>query len=161
MIRRYNEGDHVAIAEIFPRAIHDIASEHYTKEQCLAWSEEEPNPESWRQRCAKKKPFVFVQENHVVGFLELEEDGHIDCMYVHPEAKRKGIASALIEHAVRTALQKGKKRIFVEASICAKPVFERKGFRVIKEKEVVIRNERLKNYDMELTKTEPVEIANT
>ena len=156
MIRPYRVGDHLAISEIFPRAIHEIASEAYTAEQCSAWSEKKPNPDYWRKRCEKKMPFVFVQNGEVVGFLELDPDGHIDCMYVHPNEKRKGVASTLIEHAINANTSAGNQRIFVEASICAKPVFEKKGFNVIKEKEVLIKGVSLKNYDMELNQAEQV-----
>jgi putative acetyltransferase len=150
MIRRYQHGDHRAIAEIFPLAIHEIASEVYSAEQCDAWSEKNPNPQHWEERCEKKQPFVYVENEEVAGFIELDPDGHIDCMYVHPNHKRKGIASALIDQAVQIAFTSGVRRVFVEASICAKPVFENKGFRVIEEKEVTIRGVNLTNYNMEL-----------
>lgn len=150
MIRTYQHGDHEEIAKIFPEAIHKIASECYTQEQCNAWSERKPNPEHWQARCRKKKPFVFVRSGVVVGFLELDPDGHIDCLYVHPKEKRSGIASALVDHAVNACFESGVDRVFVEASICAKPVFENKGFRVIGEKKVTIRDVSLINYNMEL-----------
>ena len=89
MIRNYKHGDHEEIAKIFPQAIHEIASEYYTEEQCLAWSEKEPNPAHWEKRCAKKKPFVYLIKGTVVGFIELDPDGHIDCLYLHPNEKRK------------------------------------------------------------------------
>lgn len=158
MIRSYQPGDHEAIAEIFPRAIHETASEVYTKEQCNAWSERAPNPGHWEKRCEVTRcevtrPFVFVIEGNIAGFLELDLDGHIDCMYVHPDHKRKGIASSLIDHAVRTSSDFGLRRVFVDASICAKPVFEKKEFRVIEEKTVEIRGEDLINFSMKLELT--------
>ena len=137
-------------------AIHEIASEVYTPEQCEAWSEKEPNPKHWETRCDKKRPFVFIRNTEVAGFIELDQDGHIDCMYVHPKYKRKGVASELVDHAVNAAFELGLDRVFVEASICAKPVFENKGFRVLEEKEVTIRGVSLTNYNMELKKAEPV-----
>jgi putative acetyltransferase len=150
MIRYYQEGDHVAISEIFQRAIHEIASEVYTHEQCSVWSEKNPDPAHWKQRCKEKSPFVFIQNDKVVGFLELDPDGHIDCLYVHPEAKRKGVASALIDHAMGANTEAGNRRMYVEASICAKTVFEKKGFVVVKEKEVEIGSVKMINYNMEL-----------
>lgn len=149
MIRNYREDDHLAISEIFPRAIHEIASSVYTKEQCGAWSEKEPNPEYWKQRCKEKRPYVFVQEEKVVGFCELDPDGHIDCTYVHPEHKRKGIASQLVSHVIDIATAKGLEKVYTEASICAKPMFEKLGFATIEEQTVERRNIGLKNFKME------------
>jgi N-acetylglutamate synthase-like GNAT family acetyltransferase len=149
MIRAYRHGDHVRIAEIFPRAIHEIASSVYTEEQCNAWSEKEPNPAHWEQRCKKKKPYVFIQDGKVAGFCELDPNGHIDCTYVHPDYARKGIASQLVSHTVNVAKESGLKKVYVEASICAKPMFEKAGFTTIEEQTVVIYGVELTNFKME------------
>ncbi len=156
MIRAYQPDDYHAIAEIFPRAVHEIACADYTPEQCYAWSEKEPNPEHWRRRCERKQPFVYEREGEVVGFLELDPDGHIDCCYVHPKAARQGVASALTQHAVATAFARGLDRLHVEASICSKPVFEKQGFEVLYKNNVNIRGVDLINYKMELIKGEHV-----
>ncbi len=149
-IRKYQSGDHEAIAEIFTRAVHEVACEAYTPAQCRAWSEKRPDPEHWEQRCAAKQPLVFVSAGQVAGFLELDPDGHIDCLYVHPREVRKGIASALIDHAVRTCAEASLTRVFVEASLCARLLFEKKGFRVVEERVVELGGEKLVNFAMEL-----------
>ncbi len=87
--------------------------------------------------------------NKVVGFCELDPDGHIDCTYVHPDHKRKGIASQLVSHAIDAATLKGLSKVYVEASICAKPMFEKLGFNTIEEQTVQIRGIGLKNFKME------------
>ncbi|MEM8954841.1 MAG: GNAT family N-acetyltransferase [Verrucomicrobiota bacterium] len=149
MIRSYERGDHVAIAEIFSRAIHEIASRDYTAEQCAAWSERAPNPEHWEQRCERKRPFVYVVEDRVVGFCELDSDGHIDCTYVHPDYERRGIASELVSHVLAVAAARELDRVYVEASICARPMFEKLGFATVEEQTVSIRGVGLINFRME------------
>lgn len=150
MIRSYQPGDHAAIAVIFSRAIHEIACEVYTPEQCSAWADRMPNPSHWEKRCAVKRPFVFVLDGTIAGFLELDADGHIDCTYVHPEYRQRGIASRLIEHAVGLCARAGLPRVYVEASLCARPVFEKQGFRVLEARSVEVRGEKLINFAMEL-----------
>ena len=150
MIRKYRNGDHLAISTIFPEAIYEIASEVYSEEQINAWTKRKPDPAHWQKRCLKKQPFVYELGGRVVGFLELDPDGHIDCMYVHPSAKRRGIASELIQKAIEVTKEKGLRKVFVEASICAKPVFEKKGFEVVNEQTVEIRGVGLKNFKMEI-----------
>src|SRR5262245_4382697 len=122
MIRSYQLGDHEAIARIFPAAVHQIASTVYTPEQFLAWSAREPNYDHWQKRCAQKQPFVAVIDGQIAGFLELDPDGHIDCAYINPQFQRRGIMSRLVEHAVRTCFERGVNRLYVEASICARPM---------------------------------------
>ena len=150
MIRIYQHGDHAAIASIFSRAIHEIASSCYSPEQCRAWSDRKPNVEHWRKRCELKRPFVAVVDGAIAGFLELDPDGHIDCAYVNPDFQRQGVMSALVRHAVRTAFEMGRPRVYVEASLCARPLFERAGFAVLTENTVEIKGESLVNYRMEL-----------
>ncbi|WP_309399078.1 GNAT family N-acetyltransferase [Cerasicoccus maritimus] len=152
MIRPYQPDDYLAIAEIFPRAVHEIACAVYTPEQCHAWTVNKPNPEHWRRRCERKQPFVYERDSEVVGFLELDPDGHIDCAYVHPKAARQGVATALIQHAITVAFERGLDRLHVEASICSKPVFAKQGFDVLYKNHVNIRGVDLINYKMELVK---------
>lgn len=153
MIRIFQHDDHVAIAEIFCRAVHEIASQIYSREQCLAWSDVEPNYEHWKRRCELKRPFVFVEGAAIAGFLELDPDGHIDCAYVHPDHQRKGVVSALVRHAVETCFAFGIDRIHVEASLCARPMFEKAGFKTLSRALVNIKGVELPNFKMERLKT--------
>jgi len=152
MIRIFQHGDHRAVAEIFARAIHEIACRAYTPEQCLAWSDREPNYEHWRKRCELKRPFVAVVDATVAGFLELDPDGHIDCAYINPDFQRRGIMTRLVEHAVGACCDFQLQRVYVEASICARPLFEKLRFVVLSENIVSIKGVELVNYRMELRK---------
>jgi ribosomal protein S18 acetylase RimI-like enzyme len=153
MIRAYQHGDHVAIAEIFTRAIHEVASSCYTPAQCLAWSDRKPNPAHWEQRCETKRPLVYVVNGDIAGFLEVDPDGHLDCLYVHPSHGRRGIATELVRHAVDACFAKGLSRVYVEASHCARPLFEKLGFATLHENRVRIGDQELVNYSMELRST--------
>ncbi len=148
-IRIFRHGDEVAIAEIFPRAIHEIASQVYSPEQCLAWSSREPHYERWKIRCEFKRPFVAEIDGKIAGFLELDTNGHIDCAYINPDFQRRGIMSQLVRHAVQTCFAMKVDRVFVEASICARPMFEKAGFTVVHDNVVTVKGISLVNYIME------------
>jgi len=149
MIRAYQHGDHVAIAAIFCRAVHEIASADYTLAQCAAWSDTKPNPEHWEKRCERKQPFVSVVDGEIAGFLELDPDGHIDCAYVNPDFQRRGIMTGLVKHSIGVATAMNLPRLYVEASIGARCLFERLGFEVLLEQQVSIGGETLVNFQME------------
>jgi putative acetyltransferase len=149
LIRNYQHGDHVAIATIFCRAVHEIACGDYTLAQCAAWSDTKPNPEHWEKRCERKQPFVSVVNDEIAGFLELDPDGHIDCAYVNPDFQRRGVMSGLVRHAIGVASAMKLPRLYVEASIGARCLFGRLGFQVLTAQEVAIGEERLVNYRME------------
>ena len=151
MIRHYKSGDHIALAEIFSKAVQEIASYDYTQEQCDAWASLDINYAHWERRCELKRPFISQNANgDIEGFLELDPDGHIDCAYVNPNYQRRGVVTRLCKHAIQTCFNFGIDRIYVEASICAMPLFQKLGFVVMTEKLVRIGEEELKNYEMQL-----------
>lgn len=152
MIRIFQHGDHIEIADLFTASIHEIASRDYSPEQCLAWAARLPNYEHWRKRCELKRPFVAVVDAQVAGFLELDPDGHIDCAYINPRFQRRGIMSTLVQHAVETCFALNINRVYVEASLCARPMFEMLGFQTLCENIVQLKDIQLLNYRMEKRK---------
>ncbi|PTX97392.1 hypothetical protein DB346_20570 [Verrucomicrobia bacterium LW23] len=152
-IRPYREGDHVAVAETFTRAIHEIGIEAYTRAQCLAWSDIRPNPDYWRERCERMRPWIAEAcgpPPEVAAFLELEPDGHIHCAYTHPDFARRGVMTTLASHAVAHCRAAGLPRVYVEASLHMRPLMHKLGFAVTEERMAEIRGERLRNFRMEL-----------
>lgn len=153
IIRRYRPGDETSIAEIFSNAIHQIACEFYTPEQCLAWSPRSHNYEYWKHRCKEKRPFVTTVGRDLSGFLELDPDGYIDCAYVNPKYRRLGIMRRMAEHAISAGFETGLGRVYVDASLCAKPLFEKLGFTLLEKRLVKLGAQELQNFRMELLKS--------
>ena len=87
-------------------------------------------------------------EDEVAGFIELESDGHIDCTYVLPKYQQIGVATLLIQHVFSLAKKLGLKKLYVEASFVAKPLFEKFGFIVKRKNEVIKDGVVLINYSM-------------
>ncbi len=97
----------------------------------------------------RKLPYIAEENGEIVGFGELEVDGHIDCFYCHSKYQRKGIGLKLLNYLENTAKLQGIKRLYTEASITAKPFFQNQGFSVIREQQVERRGVWFKNYVME------------
>lgn len=138
------------IADLFYQSVHAVDPSVYTPEQKEAWAPAPIDYERWSERLITKKPFVAIIENHVVGFIELDIDGHIDCTYTHPDFQGIGVASSLYEHLLAEAKKTGIKRLYVEASLIAKPFFEHRGFSVVKKNEVQRNGVSLVNFSMEM-----------
>ena len=137
------------VTDIFYESVHGIDSAHYTDAQKQAWAPLPRNYESWVMRLMFKQPFVAMVEEKMVGFIELDPDGHIDCMYTLPAFERQGIGSALYEHLLTEANNKNIKRLYVEASHVAKPFFAGKGFIIVEENQVAKGGELITNFTME------------
>lgn len=148
-VRCYQDGDAKHIASIFYNTVHTVNAKDYTKEQLNAWAPYYDNYAAWQEKCAKLNPFVATIDGAIVGFAEFEPNGHIDCFYVHHEFQGAGVGAALMREIEIEAREKLLPRIYAEVSITAKPFFVRKGFQVIKQQTVQIRDIELTNFLME------------
>ena len=136
------------IIDVFHQAVHAIDASIYSYKQQQAWAPLPIDYQKWTQRLEHKQPYILLINDHVAGFIELDPDGHIDCAYVLPNYQRQGVASALLHHIICLAKKAAFSRLYVEASIVAKPFFEQFGFKLIKKNEVTINGMTLVNYSM-------------
>ncbi|AZZ98428.1 GNAT family N-acetyltransferase [Pseudoalteromonas sp. R3] len=148
-IKRYQSSWAREIADLFHSAVHAIAKDDYTQAQKAVWAPTPPDYAFWSQRLANKRPWVALINERVAGFIELDDDGHIDCAYTHPEFQGQGIASALYRKLEAQAKEQGLPRLYVEASKPARRFFAARGFAMVKRNEIVRHGVTLINYTME------------
>jgi GNAT superfamily N-acetyltransferase len=148
-IRYYEAGDAPAVTRLFYETVHSVNRADYSQEQVEAWAPEVPYPEVWHARMAGRLTLVAEECGEVVGFAELEEDGHLDTLFCRNDTVRRGVGSLLYEAVEREARERGIGRIFTEVSVTARPFFERQGFRVVRERRVERLGTLLTNFAME------------
>lgn len=148
-IKRYQSSWAREIADLFHSAVHAIAKDDYTQAQKAVWAPTPPDYAFWSQRLANKRPWVALINERIAGFIELDDDGHIDCAYTHPEFQGQGIASALYRKLEAQAKEQGLPRLYVEASKPARRFFAARGFVLVKRNEIVRHGVTLINYTME------------
>ncbi|WP_047464858.1 GNAT family N-acetyltransferase [Rhizobium rhizogenes] len=147
-VREYRSADAGATIDIFVRAIREVASKDYNPAQIDAWAKVD-DPEVWAQWRAGRPTWLAICEGRPVGFTDLKADGCLDMMFVHPDHQGKGVASLLLKTVEAAARVRGHRRIFTEASLTARPFFERKGFIVLAAQTVEKRGQTLPNFRME------------
>lgn len=148
-IRPYAATDASGLTSLFRSSVRDIASRDYTASQVRAWAPDDIDERQFGQSRDTKSTWVAEVEGRIAGFSDLEPDGHIDMLYVHPDFQRRGVARALLAHVEEVARTSGMRRLYTEASITARPVFETMGFRTIVPQTVTVRGESMTNYRME------------
>lgn len=148
-VRHYQLGDHLAVAEVFTRAVHELTTAEYNAAERLAWAPLPPDLERWRWRCELLRPYVAVDERGVVAFLELHPDGYIDCAYVHPEQARRGAMSRLMQHAEAVCDAAQLPRLSAHVSLTAQPFFAARGWKALGENRVERAGVVLVNIQME------------
>lgn len=148
-IRIFHNNDTQEIMQLFYDTVHNINIRDYTQEQVDAWAPEDMDYQRWNQNLHAKMTYVAEIDRKIVGFAQLETNGHIDCFYCHKGFQGMGVGSKLLNMIETKAQELGINRLFTEASITAKGFFERKGFQVIKQQEVELRGIKFINYCMD------------
>ena len=150
-IRSYAPEDSAALAMIFHRAVHEVAIRHYSQVQVNAWSPSPAPADAFVARASDgRSVFGAVSaDDKPLGFIELEENGHIDRFYCHPDFVGTGVGSALYKRLESAALDLGISRLFVEASEAARGFFVGKGFRIVKRRDFEFNSGQIHNYLME------------
>jgi putative acetyltransferase len=148
-IRKYEIADTEQIVQLFYDTVHQINIRDYTKAQVDAWAPADIDIEIWIESLSSKYTFVAEESDVLTGFGELKTRGYIDRFYCHKDFQRKGVGTQILECLEAKAKDLGINKIFTEASITAKPFFESKKFRVIKQQEVERRGQKFINFAME------------
>lgn len=153
-IRPYQPEDADAIAALTVAAIRTTALRAYSPRQVEAWAARH-SAQRMLDR-AEKGDVILVAvgaDDRAVAYTLLEEGGHLDMLYCHPDHAGKGLGLALLAEAEAAARAQGVTRIFTEASELARPVFERAGYTQLHRRDFAIPFEggelAIHNYAME------------
>ena len=137
------------ISTIYYNTIHAINAEHYNDKQIAAWAPDVYDSCFWLDRWQNCLVLVAVEGDTVVGFAELRPTGEVDCLYVHHDYQRQGIASQLMARVVEEAKAQKIDRLFADVSITARPFFLAMEFSVVREQIVSYRGEEFQQFFME------------
>ncbi|AME26501.1 MULTISPECIES: GNAT family N-acetyltransferase [Burkholderiaceae] len=147
VIRRYEPSDLDAVINVFLRAIREVASRDYDAAQIDAWAQ--ADRDVWARRRLDRPTWLALVDGAVAGFGDLQSDGHIDMLFVHPEHQRAGAANALLDQIESEARNQHLGIIDTDASLTARPFFEARGFGVVRSQVVEVRGARLMNFRMQ------------
>lgn len=147
-IRRYNRADLAEIIRLFHDTVHKVNIKDYTQEQVEVWAPESVDMEKWGKSLSEHHTFVVVKDSKFIGFGDIDDSGYLDRLYVHHDYQRQGVATVLCDE-LESAVDRSA-TIRTHASITAKPFFEKRGYKVVKEQLVERNGIFLKNYIMEL-----------
>ena len=146
LLRSYHPGDLPALAALFYDTVHTVNAADYTPAQLDAWATGQLDLEAWDASLSAHITAIAVERGEIIGFGDIDPSGYLDRLYVHKDHQRQGVATAIcgrLEQAVPA------KRITTHASITARPFFERRGYRVVREQQVIRNGVALTNYRME------------
>ncbi len=150
-LRPYVPADARRCAEIFRASIEEFAADDYDAEQREAWASRADDQAAFAKSLASMLTLIAVIDGEAAGFASLKGLDVIEMLFVAPDFARSGAATALIDALTKLAAARGAKRLTVEASETAKPLFDKLGFTSEKRNIVNVAGEWLANTTM--TKT--------
>ncbi len=150
-IRDYETRDAPALADVFNRAVAEIASTAYSPEEIAAWLGGGMEAGETHVRCSDGRTVWVAVDNAdtAIAFIDLEDDGHIDMLFCQPQWAARGIASGLYAQLEVSARQRGMPRLYVEASELAKPFFAHKSFALLQRNDFAMGGVAMHHYTME------------
>jgi putative acetyltransferase len=148
MIRTAALHDLDEVARLYRDTISTVNLKDYNAEQVAAWAGRWINTHVWTDKITNQHFLVDEEDGEITGFSSLMENGHVDMLFVHRHYQGKGVAKRLLTEIERVARDKKMTRLTTEASITARPVFERFGFSVITPQTVIIDGVALNNFKM-------------
>lgn len=137
-----------ACAQLMHEAVHFGASAHYSKAELIAWSPEPMSEADFARRLAGQIALTAWGGEHLLGFMAMEPDGHLDLAYVTPTARGTGVADQLLARIVDEAHARGLKQLRTEASRPAMSFLRRHNWCVIRPNTVFRAGQRLENFIM-------------
>lgn len=148
-LRPYRPDDAFVLLALFRDTIRRVNSRDYSPRQIAAWTADEIDPTVWADRFRGRFVMVAEEASVPLGFAELERDGHLDRVFVSADYQRHGIGRQLLAAIAAEARRTGIPRLYLEASITARPFFESQGFQFLAAQVVKLRGEEFVNYRME------------
>jgi len=153
-VRPFRPGDGAGMAAVQFRSVREGAAPHYDQAQLRAWMPA-PREATWYERRAAdgRTTFVAVDDHdRIVGYIDLEPDGHIDHLFCDPDVIGTGVAARLFQAVEAAARASAMPRLYVEASEAARRLFERRAFVVVARRELVLDGGvKIHNYAMQRT----------
>ena len=149
-IREYISEDLDEIIELFYMTVHYINSKDYTEKQLKVWAPpiDKIPKKLWDESLQNHYTIIVEDNNKILGFGDIDNTGYLDRLYVHKDFQKQGIASIISNKLEEYAKQLSCSSITTHASITAKPFFEKRSYKTIKEQEVIRENQILTNYIM-------------
>ncbi len=148
-LRPFRPEDAEPCLALFRDCVHRVNSRDYSPDQIAAWASGTIDLEKWCARFDDRFAYVATADGCIVGFTDMTREGHLDRLFVSADHQGRGIACGLVRRLLKDAIDHSIDEITTDASITAKPFFERIGFRVVREQSVECRGVWMTNYRMQ------------
>ena len=151
-IRPYRPEAAPALSALYYESVHGLGALRYSPAQVAAWTPAPADPAATNSRARDGRLTVVAegQAGRVVGFGDINADGHVDRLYRSPAPNACGVGAVLLDRLLAHAAEQGMARLTVEASEMARGLFERRGFHVVERRDFERNGVMIRHYAMAL-----------
>lgn len=148
-LRPYRTGDLEELVRLFYDTVHIVNAADYPPEQLDVWAPGALDRERWDRSLSGRCSIVAEWDGLIAGFGDITPDGYLDRLYVRWDCQRRGIGGRICGVLEEYARQTGVPAVTTHASITARPFFESRGYRILREQQVERGGLLLTNFVME------------
>ena len=135
------------VLDMISHTIQRVNSKDYNKEQIATWST--IDTDKFRNSLLNLSFVALDSNKKICGFINADDTGYIDHLFVHKDYQHMGIASSLLKMIEG---ESSSYEFSTYASITAEPFFSSKRFNTIRENTVLLNNVEFLNYFMKKIK---------
>lgn len=148
LIRRYTPADNQEIVTLFYNTVHSINKKDYTEPQLSVWAPEKINADQWCLPFINDYTIIAENNEKIVGFSNVTQNGYLDRFYVHMSYQNQGVATALLRDIENYANSISLSEITSDVSVTAKSFFENQGYIIVSKNIIKRSGQELINYTM-------------
>ncbi len=134
-IELYQEGQEKAIHQLIKKVYDEFVAKDYSNEgNVIFYDWISPNKIAERQS-ENNSLWVASEDNMIVGMIEIKNNNHISLLFVEKTYQGRGIAKVLVKEALEYCkkVDRNLETYSVNASPFSIPIYEKLGFKAIKE----------------------------
>mgnify|MGYP001572668624 CR=1 FL=1 len=151
-LRMYQSEDCKEIIELFYNTVYSVNARDYNEVQLDVWAPKDIDISAWDQSLSEHYSVVIEEDSMIIGFGDLDDSGYFDRLFVHKDYQEMGVATTIADELEKYAQKNDMKIVITYASITAKPFFQKRGYKVVKEQVVERKGQILTNFVMEKKK---------
>lgn len=149
-IRPYEAADAEKLASLYRRSVLHHGPAAYSPALVRAWAAT-VSADRIADRSGDGRLVVVAVDSakNILGWGDLEADGHIDFLYTAPEAAGRGVGSTVLGVLEQHARAQAMPRLYVEASELARHLFAKRGFALLGRNDLSLDGVAIHNFSME------------
>ena len=135
-IRRMRPDEAPVFMEVHRASVRGLAASHYSEEVIDAWAARNPPSErfltSFHANPDNEVRLFAELAGEVVGLgVVVPQNSELRGCYVHPNAARRGVGSAIVREIERIARDHGVSQLHLDSSVNAEPFYLASGYSVV------------------------------